>query len=96
MKKVGISQNRKFRENGNIAKSGISQNREAHIRCRMGYSPNMSIILYADDIMLLSPSIITLQKLLSICERELIYLDMTINVKNLAVCESVPDAMCPV
>ena len=47
------------------------------------YGSAMSIILYADDIMLLSPSIITLQKLLSICERELIYLDMTINVKKI-------------
>jgi len=38
-----------------------------------------SIILYADDILLLSPSITELERLLHCCERELNYLDMNIN-----------------
>jgi hypothetical protein len=46
------------------------------------YGLPLSIVLYADDIMLLSSSLITLQKLLSVCEKELIYLGMSINVKK--------------
>lgn len=40
------------------------------------------IILYADDILLLSPSLSELQNLLHICERELKWIDMSINVKK--------------
>jgi hypothetical protein len=40
------------------------------------------IILYADDIMLLAPSVCELQRLLNICERELAWLDMSINGKK--------------
>lgn len=47
------------------------------------YGLPLSIVLYADDIMLLSSSLITLQKLLSVCEKELIYLGMSINVKKI-------------
>ena len=50
------------------------------------YNRGMFIVLYADDILLLAPSIRELQLLLQKCEAELIYLDMTINVlKNLPV-----------
>ena len=42
----------------------------------------LSIILYADDIILLSPSIQALQSLLIVCESELRYLDMLINAKK--------------
>jgi hypothetical protein len=45
----------------------------------------VSIILYADDILLLAPSIDSLQKLVSICEHELDALDLAINVKK-SVC----------
>jgi len=41
-----------------------------------------SIFLYADDILLLAPSISGLQKLLSLCEEELRFLDMRINDKK--------------
>ena len=39
-----------------------------------------NIILYADDILLLAPSVTALQQLLHICETELACLDMVINV----------------
>ena len=43
------------------------------------------IILYADDILLLSPSVTSLQELLRVCEVELQWLDMQINVRK-SVC----------
>jgi len=42
----------------------------------------LSIVLYADDILLLSPSVYYLQQLLTICELELSWLDMLINTKK--------------
>ena len=42
----------------------------------------MYVILYADYILLITPSICTLEKLLRICERELNLLDMVINVRK--------------
>jgi len=50
--------------------------------CKHAYGSTLSIVLYADDIILLSPSIQALQILLSVCETELLYLDMLINVKK--------------
>ena len=44
----------------------------------------LHIILYADDILLLAPSVTQLEKLLRKCEEELSYLDMVINVKKSA------------
>jgi len=41
----------------------------------------MFIVLYADDILLIAPSVCMLDKLLKIYERELGVLDMAINVK---------------
>ena len=38
-------------------------------------------ILYADDILLLFPSVTYLERLLHLCENELAWLDMTINFK---------------
>ena len=40
---------------------------------------NIFIILYADDILLLAPSVCELDALLKVCERELTLLDMAIN-----------------
>ena len=40
------------------------------------------VFLYADDILCISPSISALETLLRACERELIWLDMSINVKK--------------
>ena len=42
----------------------------------------ISIILYADDILLLAPSVHALQKILHVCEKELDWLDLTINVSK--------------
>jgi len=38
------------------------------------------IILYADDILLLSYSVVDLEKLIRLCERDLKWIDMAINV----------------
>ena len=47
---------------------------------------NRFIIVYADDILLISPSVVNLENLIHLCERELNWLDMTINYKkNLVV-----------
>jgi len=43
---------------------------------------NVFIILYADDILLLAPSVCELDNLFKICKRELKLLDMTINFKK--------------
>jgi len=40
------------------------------------------IVLYADDILMLAPSVTELQRLLNACEQELLWLDMCINVKK--------------
>ena len=45
----------------------------------------LSIFLYADDILLIAPSVTALQILLTACEDELEYLDMRINA-NKSVC----------
>jgi len=42
----------------------------------------ISIILYADDILLLAPSVHALQKILHVYEKELEWLDLTINVNK--------------
>jgi hypothetical protein len=43
---------------------------------------NMYIVLYADDILLLSPTVTSLEKLLHRCEHELNWLDMAINFRK--------------
>ena len=42
----------------------------------------VSIFLYADDILLVSPTVTGLQTLLHVCEKELIDLDMQLNVNK--------------
>jgi len=39
---------------------------------------NRFIIVYADDILLISPSVVNLENLIHLCERELNWLDMAI------------------
>jgi Reverse transcriptase (RNA-dependent DNA polymerase) len=65
----------------NIVESIINSSLGCHVRGMC-----VSVILYADDIVLLAPSIDALQKLIFLCENELCLLDMAINVKNLYVC----------
>jgi len=45
----------------------------------------ISIMLYADDVLLLAPSVSSLQLILSVCEKELHRLDMMINVKKVTL-----------
>jgi len=42
----------------------------------------VSILQYADDILLIAPSVTSLQQLLNICEQELEWLDMSVNAKK--------------
>ena len=48
------------------------------------HSVNFSILLYADDILLLAPTATALKQLLIVCEVELKSLDMCINVNKSA------------
>ena len=52
---------------------------KGNIGCKIGASCT-AIFLYADDIMLLAPSVQALKFLVNICISELNYLDMAINV----------------
>ena len=45
-------------------------------------TPRSFIILYADAILLIAPSVTELQSLFHACEKELKWLDMKINVKK--------------
>ena len=54
---------------------------KANIGCKIGASFT-AIFLYADDIILLAPSVHVLQSLVNICESELKFLYMTINAKK--------------
>ena len=59
-----------------VVRSGVG----CHISCIC-----VAIFLYADDIVLLSPTVNGLQALLDICEDELLSLDMQLNIKSLHV-----------
>ena len=53
----------------------------------------VSIVMYADDILLLSPSVTVLQELLYVCEKVLGSLDLSINPKK-SVCTRVFTCTC--
>jgi len=44
---------------------------------------NQFIVVYADDILLISPSLVNLENLIHLWERELNWLDMVINYKKI-------------
>jgi len=46
----------------------------------------MRIVKYADDIILLAPSIQALQSLIKVCELELDFTSMAVSAKNLLFC----------
>jgi len=54
------------------------------VGCRVKWAC-VSILMYADDILLLAPTVSALQRLLNVCQCELQYLDMAINAKK-SVC----------
>jgi exonuclease III len=62
----------------------VSKVNTLSVGCKI-LSCNMSIFMYADDILLVAPSIHGLQILLDVCENELTWLDMRINA-NKSVC----------
>jgi len=64
----------------------IEKVRQQRIGCCIG-SFCVSILLYADDMLLLAPSLEALQQLVLICENELSALDLSINAKK-SVCTS--------
>jgi len=43
---------------------------------------NQFIVVYADDILLISPSVVNLENLIHLCERELNWLDTAISYKK--------------
>jgi len=57
----------------------------SNVGCMIGVI-SMNILVYADDIILLAPSVGALQHMISVCETHLAYLDMTLNAKNVFVC----------
>ena len=54
---------------------------------------NLSIFLYADDILLLAPSVFALQQLVLIVESFLLDIDMSINSKKTVCMRAGPDYM---
>jgi hypothetical protein len=59
-------------------------------------SVSVCIVVYADDILLLAPSVTSLQRLVSLCEFNLRLLDLAINIKK-SVCTRIGprfDALC--
>ena len=71
--------------------------RRNNVGCTLGILC-VGIFLYADDIVLLAPSVNALQQMLTLCEDHLAYLDMTLNVKK-SVCMRIgkrhKDDCCP-
>ena len=59
----------------------VSKIKSANVGCYIS-TICCCIFLYADDILLLSPTVTGLQILLSVCEKELVELDMRINAKK--------------
>ena len=54
---------------------------KSELGCKFRHS-TVGIFIYADDIILLAPSIESLQNMLWICEKELAWLDMSLNPKK--------------
>ena len=54
----------------------------------------VSILLYADNILLLAPLVSELQLLLSICEMELKWLDLSINIEIISMSADWPTIQC--
>jgi len=59
----------------------VNKIKDANVGCYLS-TVCVSIFLYADDILLIAPSVSGLQTLVNICEIELMNVDMSINVKK--------------
>ena len=55
--------------------------KETLLGCHIGWQ-NLSILLYADDIIIIAPSVDALEKLINVVEHELELLDMEINARK--------------
>ena len=69
--------------------SVVDKVKSSGVRCYVNMT-YMSMLLYADDILLVAPPVTSLQRIVSICEAELESLDMRVNPKNPHVFASVP------
>ena len=58
---------------------------------KLHFHQRFFIVLYADDILILAPTVSELQRLLHECEQELAWLDMVINVKKSCCLRIGPD-----
>jgi len=67
-----------------IISSIVSKIKQTNVGCCVS-SICATIFLYADDILLLAPTVTGLQHLFTVCERELVELDMHVNV-NKSMC----------
>ena len=64
----------------------IIQSIQKHcLGCHIGLR-SMGVIIYADDLLLISGSVTDLQVMIDICMTELSNLDLTVNTKNLFAC----------
>ena len=71
----------------------IEKTKEIICGCRLNFA-NFSILVYADDILLLSPTVSGLQNLLTFCENELFEIDMKINPTKSFCIRFGPDFKC--
>ena len=76
---VNLLLNFLFRRNISSETSGKLKN--SNVGCKMGTSC-AAIFLYADDVILLAPSVHALQLLVNICDCELNFLEMAINARK--------------
>jgi len=63
--------------------------KKSELGCKLKHE-NVGIFIYADDIILIAPTVKSLQGMLQICERALALLDVSLNIRrNLCVCDLV-------
>jgi hypothetical protein len=71
----------------------IEKTKNLNSGCVLNFA-NFSILVYADDILLISPTVCGLQSLLNVCENELSKLDMKINPMKSFCIRFGPDFKC--
>ena len=59
----------------------IKEVKKSELGCKLKHE-NVGIFIYADDIILLAPTVQSLQGMLQVCERELAWIDMSLNTKK--------------
>ena len=82
---------------GNVSDMNVSYHMYMNDLANINPGVNwICIILYADEILLIAPSVTMLENLLHMCEAELNWLDMAINIKKSCCLQIGPraDAVC--